>query len=136
MLCEPNTDEGKRKYFTYLMARDQDEEAKRLIEELVASTGDINDAISLLNFCVTNNIGPDKVECAKNSFKIIENKASQLNFHQAYSTAEMVESLKNNKLAGILYQQALDKYFEYTPNKEVKLMSENQLTIKIEDLKK
>lgn len=132
-----DTDEGKRRYIAYILSRGSNDEARKLSEELLTKNGDINDAIMLINICVTKRFSNfTERECAKNTFSVISKKTAELDFYKAYSTAEMVEKLKENGLAANLYQQALNKYSEYQPNEEVLLMDRDQISKKIEELNK
>ena len=128
-----NTDDGRRAYLTDLSFTNNDSEARKVAEENLTTTGNVQDAINLLQICVIKEVG-DKNQCAKTAIPIINNNYGKLDFNDAYSTAEMLEKIGEKTLAAKLYELALTKYVAYKDNGEVKLMTKAELEQKIGSL--
>lgn len=127
------TSDDKRSYATLLRSQDKYDESYNVMLELIQSDKEPQDAVTLLNLCVNNNVN-NKEECFNIAEEAILQRSSRLSFYAAYSAGGLLEKIGRKKSAKIAYQQALDVYIEQPKDDEVNLMSKNELTRHTEGL--
>ncbi len=128
------TDEGKRQYISQLSYSDSNEEARSIAESLLEKTGDVQDAINLLQLCVVKDF-KDKAKCAENAIPVIKNNANKLDFYDAYSTAEMTEKIGQKMVAAGLYERAYDQYIDGLDSTGIDYMTKAEIEQRIKELR-